>query len=160
MPATATRAERELTTANADPAPPTRGADGEPVRMWKVDGVETAFSLTPFLPDEQPRYWFIGVGALLRVKAQTINEYGVQPTILNEVFVDGSYAPRNAWEEHVVRDFLRLNHVDPDRSRDERHPDGPGAMWRCGEGMCNFACPGWHVFKAHQLARGHKRQLD
>lgn len=146
---------RKLETATADPAPPTRGAGGEAVRVWDVDGEEQEFSLAPYPEDERPRYWYIGVGARLRVKAQRINDWGIQPTVLNERWVDGSYRPKNAWEEHVVRAFLRRHHVDPDKSRDERHPEGEEAMWRCGEGFCNFACPSWHVFQAHQRKLRH-----
>ena len=158
MPATAERTEltgRKLESATVDPAPPFRGAGGDPVRVWEVDGVEREFSLKPFPEDERPRYWYIGVGANLRVKAQRINEYGIQPVVLNDKFIDGSFSPRNPWEEHVTREFLRRNHIDPDKSRDERHPDGPGGMWRCGDGYCNFACPSWHVFTAHQLKKIH-----
>ncbi len=162
MPATAERekTERPLETATADPAPPGMGEDGYPVRMWTVDGETVAFSLKPYTDAERPRYWYTGVGARLRVKAQGQNEWGVQPVVLNDRFVDGSFSPRNAWEEQVTREFLRRNHIDPDRSRDERHPDGPTAMYRCAQGFCNFACPSWHVFKAHQKALGHNGIRD
>jgi hypothetical protein len=153
--ATAERTGRKLETATADPAPPTRGADGEEVRLWDVDGEEREFSLKPFPEAERPRYWYIGVGARLRVKAQRINDFGIQPVVLNERWVDGSYFCRNEWEEHVVREFLRRHHVDPDKSRDERHPEGPDGRWRCGQGFCNFACPSWHVFQAHQMKLRH-----
>lgn len=158
MAATAERTEtdRKLETATADPSPPTRGEDGDPVRLWDVDGEEREFSLTPYPEDQRPRYWYTGIGANLRVKAQRINRFGIQPVVFNERFVDGSFSPRNAWEEHVTREFLRDNHIDPDRSRDERHPEGPEGRWRCGEGFCNFACPSWHVFDSHQKRLRHK----
>ena len=120
---TQTQSGRKLETATADPAPPTRGAGGDPVRIWEVDGEEVEFSLKPYPEDARPRYWYTGVGARLRIKAQRINDFGIQPVVLNDVFVDGSFRPRNAWEEHVTRDFLRRKHIDPDKSRDERHPE-------------------------------------
>jgi len=123
-----------------------------------VDGAEVEFSLKPFAEDERPAYWYIGMGARLRVKSQRINDFGIQPTILNDSFVDGSFHPRNPWEEHVTREFLRSNHVDPDKSRDERHPEGPGHAWRCG--TCMFRCPSFHVMKAHQLKSGHANMLS
>lgn len=156
MAATEERTGRKIATATADPAPPTRGAGGDPVRHWEVDGEDVEFSLKPYPPGERPTYWFTGVGARMWWRAQRINEHGVQPVIQKETFVDGSFSPRNPWEEHMTRAFLRDNHIDPDKSRDERHPEGPGAMWRCGQGFCNFACPSWHVFNAHQKKLVHK----
>lgn len=160
MPATAERTQSEgraLETATADPAPPTRGADGHGVRVWDVDGEAREFSLKPFPEDERPRYWYTGVGAWLRVRAQRTNDWGIQPVVLREKWLDGSYSPRNEWEEHVVREFLRRKHIDPDKSRDERHPSGPDGRYRCLDGFCNFACPSAHVFKAHQGKTRHTR---
>jgi hypothetical protein len=156
---TQTQPGRKLETATADPAPPTRGADGDPVRLWDVDGETREFSLKPYPESERPRYWYTGTGAKLRIKAQRINDFGIQPVVLNDCFVDGSFRPRNAWEEHVTRAFLRRKHIDPDKSRDERHPAGPDAMWRCGEPGCNFVCPSWHVFQAHQRTLIHTTML-
>ena len=153
MPATSERTERELVSGDIDPSPPSVGEDGFPVRVWKVDGAEQVFSLKPFAPDDRPTYWYIGMGAHLRVKAQTVNQFGIQPTILNDVFVDGSFSPRNPWEEHVTRQFLIDNHVDPDKSRNERHPEGPGHYWRC---ECGYRCPSYHVMIAHQKKATHK----
>lgn len=153
MVATAERSGRKLETATADPAPPTTGEDGTPVRVWEVNGEEIAFSLTPYAAEERPTYWFTGSGAVMWWRAQRINDYGVQPVIQKEAFIDGSFSPRNAWEEHMTREFLRENHVDPDKSRDERHPEGAGTFWRC---ECAFRCPSWHVFSAHQRKLGHR----
>jgi hypothetical protein len=152
-----TKDGRKLETATADPAPPQRGADGEAVRVWEVDGEARQFSLIPYPEDARPRYWYIGNGARLMVKAQRVNAFGIQPVVFNERFVDGSYRPRNAWEEHVTREFLRANHIDPDKSRDEQHPEGPDGRYRCLDGMCGFACPSWHVFKAHQGRTRHTK---
>ena len=157
MPAVAERTERNLADLAADiaadPSPPGVGKDGTPVRRWKVNGDYQECSMVPFSPDERPTYWYIGMGAHLRVKSQDINANGLQPTILNDVFVDGSFSPRNPWEEQVTREFLVQNHVDPDKSRDERHPEGPGHVWRCG--ACLFACPSYHVMRSHQLKTTH-----
>ncbi len=151
--ATEERTGRKLTTATADPAPPGVGEDGYLSRVWEVDGKDVMFSLNPFPAAERPVYWYTGVGARMWWRSQRINEYGVQPVIQKEAYVDGSFAPRNPWEEHMTREFLRENHVDPDKSRDERHPEGPGHVWRC---ECAFICPSWHVFDAHQRKLGHK----
>ncbi len=152
--ATEERTGRKLTTATADPAPPGVGEDGYLVRRWDVDGEEVAFSLKPFAAAERHTYWYTGVGAAMWWRSQRINDFGVQPVIQKEAWVDGSFSPRNPWEEHMTRAFLRENHIDPDKSRDERHPEGKS--WICGEGFCNFACPSWHVFTAHQRKLGHK----
>ena len=158
MPAIVEQTEREMETATADPSPPTRGKDGGLVRLWKVNGETVEFSLAPFPPDDRPVYWFTGMGAQMWWRSQTINSFGVQPVIQKEAFVDGSFAPRNPWEEHMTREFLRSQNVDPDKSRDQRHPEGPGHFWRCGE--CMFRCPSFHVMDAHMRKLSHKGLLS
>lgn len=149
---------RKLTTATADPAPPGVGEDGFPERVWEVDGEDVTFSLKPYPLAERPVYWYTGLGALMWWRSQRQNEHGLQPVIQKECFVDGSFAPRNAWEEHMTRAFLRQKHVDPDKSRDERHPEGADHAWRCA--TCMFRCPSHHVMKAHQLKATHNGMLS
>ena len=152
MPATLEAPALAPADLTADPSPPTSGKDGKRVRRWRVDGEIREFSLEPYPPATRPVYWYTGTGARLTVKSQEPNAHGIYPMILNDVFVDGSFSPRNEWENQAVREFLVRKHINPDKSRDERHPEGPGHFWRC---MCGFRCPSYHVMDAHQRARGH-----
>ena len=145
---------RRIQTASADPSPPTQGADGFPVRKWEVDGEVREFSLRPYPEDERPVYWFYRPNMSMWWRSQDINEYGLQPVIQKEAWLFGKFAPRNDWELHMTREWLRNEKVDPDKCVGENHPEGPGHGWRC---ECAFLCSNWYVFQQHQRSLSHTK---
>jgi hypothetical protein len=156
MVATLDRPTTDLHTASADPSPPRKGKDGTMVRVWIVDGAPVEFSLEPIPVAERNVYWYPKPGALMWWRAQEKTAHGNQPIIQKEVWLDGKFSPRNAWEEHMTREWLRhpSRHMDPDKIKGDNHPEGPGHVFRCG--TCKWPCGNWHAFKLHQLpSTGH-----
>src|SRR4249919_158490 len=98
--------ELDLVTATTDPLPPEMGEDGWPERVWMVDGRAQRFSLKPWPFDERPFYWNpIYPGQEMWWRSQKKNRIGLQPVIQKERWIDGKFAPRNAWEEMMTREY-------------------------------------------------------
>lgn len=150
--ATATAPEKRQApkTHSADDTVYQRGEDGYEVRYEEVDGELVPFSLAPYPLSERPVYYIPHNDMGMRFRARLKNEAGFQPTIQKERWLGGAFSPRNAWEEHMTRRWMRRNVVgcaDPDKWKGGDHPKGEGHGWRCG---CGFFCPNWDVFEQHQ----------
>jgi hypothetical protein len=140
------------------------GEDGHPVKYWDVDGESVAFSLRPFEPSERKVYWNPqGPGAPMWWRAQERNDQGRQVIIQRECWVDGSFSPRNAWEEHMTVEWLRksvdggsLGHTwvgfDHPKNKDLKPGEQPH-RWICG--TCGYAVGPWAVLEQHQLSKRH-----
>jgi hypothetical protein len=164
MPATATR-DRKLTTATA-PAfeAPELGEDGFPVKHWIVTDPETGreeervFSLRPYTESEKTVYWNpIYIGQTMLWRAQEKNDWGVQPVIQRETWVEGKFAPRNDWERYMTEEYLRtLPGGNPAKWQGYVHPDNepgqPPHVFRCS---CGWPCGNWVAFRAHQKYLTH-----
>jgi hypothetical protein len=152
-------ARRLPTTQSADPTTPMTGEDGYPVRLEEVDGDLVPFSLKPFPESERPLYWNpIYPGQEMRWRSREKNEFGFQPTIQREKWLDGQYRPRNAWEVHMTREFLkRLPGGDPDGWQGVNHPDGPDAEWRC---QCTWHTGNYKAYMAHRRYLRHQEAMD
>ena len=175
MPAVATRTRgtgRKLQSANAvEAVAPELGEDGFPVKRWWVDGEERVFSLRPYRENEKTVYWNpIYIGQTMLWRAQEINEFGVQPVIQRETWVDGKFAPRNDWELHMTEEYIKtLPGGDPVAWRGYNHPDNdfpPGMNvpvgetahhWRC---ECAWPCGCWKAFRAHQQYLKHRESVS
>lgn len=164
MPRTAQRSNT-LSSATAIPkAMPRMGEDGFPVKVWNVDGEDVEFSLRPFTQEEKDarRYWCPkGPGAKMWWRSQEKNDYGLQPIIQREEFIDGSFKPRNAWEEYMTVDWLTRN-CDGGSAAATKwvgydHPDNkpgqPPKLWICAE--CGNSLGTWSVFDQHQRSKRH-----
>lgn len=159
MPAVATGSRRgqEPKTWSADPTEKQVGEDGFEVRFEYVDGELTPFSLKPYPEAERPRYFCQHNGIEMRFRSRVMNELGFQPTIQKERWTDGEYRPRNAWEEHMTREYMKKTFkgcVDPDTWRISDHPKGEGHWWRC---QCGYHSPNLDVFEQHQREYSHDR---
>lgn len=157
--ATAERTRREISSATTFPREEiTTGEDGFPVKMWEVDGVPMAFSLRPFELHERKVYWNPqGSGAPMWWRAQERNQWGLQPIIQREIWIDGKFSPRNAWEEHMTRTWLlAIPGGNPDKwvgyDHPENQPGQPPHHWRC---ECSWLCGNWSAFKQHQAQLCH-----
>ncbi len=159
--ATATAPRRAPTTQSADPTPKLLGEDGYPMREEEVDGELVAFSLKPYPEHERPLYWNpIWPGQEMRWKSRMLNEFGFQPTIQKEQWTDGRFRPRNAWEEHMTRAWMKTSLPgcsDPDLWKGVSHPDGEGAEWRC---HCTWHTGNWKAFQAHRQYLRHQEAMS
>ena len=163
--ATAERS-RTLSSATAIPKEARRqGEDGFPVRMWEVNGEPVAFSLRPFTDEEKAarRYWNPqGAMAPMWWRSQEMNQHGLQPIIQRECWIDGSYTPRNAWEEHMVIEWLAKSvaggSAGPKWVGNDNPKNTPGEppthYWVCGE--CGWACGIMSCLEQHLLTKSHK----
>ena len=153
--ATAPRERRLPTTQSADPETPGVGEDGFPTRQAMVNGELVAFSLKPYPEHERPLYWNpIWPGQEMRWRSPFLNELNFQPTIQREAWHFGQFRPRNGWEEHMTRTWMRRilpGCADPDDWKGTDHPKG--GQWRC---HCSFACGNWAAFEAHRLYLRHE----
>jgi hypothetical protein len=161
MPATATRTKSPLKSANAaEVVVPEIGEDGFPVKRWLVNGVEQVFSLRPYREEEKVVYWNpIYPGQTMLWRAPYVNEFGIQPVIQREAWVDGRFAPRNDWERFMTEEYLKtLPGGRPDQWQGYNHPDNePGELpnlWRCGD--CAWVCGNSKAFRAHQQYLRHR----
>jgi hypothetical protein len=139
--------------------PPEVGDDGFPIRHWKVGDEVVAFSLKPYPEQERPLYWNpIYAGQQMWWREQDVSEFGFQRVIQKEVWHDGKFYPRNAWEEHMTREFLKTlpSGGDPDSWKGVNHPDGPDHQWRC---ECSWPCGNWRAFQAHRRFLGHREAM-
>lgn len=147
------------------------GEDGFPVKYWQVDGETVAFSLRPYEDHERKRYWNpLGPNLHMAWRAQERNHDGRQVAIQREAWVDGSFTPRNAWEEHMTLDWLAKTFADAGGSAGPTwhgfdHPDNkdlaPGQQprhWVCG--TCGYAVGPYAVLKQHQLKQRHSGLKD
>lgn len=160
MPQTSQRS-RTIGSATAIPkAMPRTGEDGYPVKVWNVNGEDVEFSLRPYTEAEQKRYWNPqGPGAPMWWRSQELNDHGLQPIIQREVWLDGSFIPRNAWEEHMTIEWLKT--VDGGSAGPTwvgyDHPDNkpgePKKYWICAE--CGNAYGVYSVFDQHQRMKHH-----
>ena len=149
--------ELDLVSATMDPLPPFLDEDGEPARLWMVDGEVRTFSLTPWPVAQRPVYWNpIYPAQIMLWRSQKKNKHGFRPVIQKEAFIDGKFAPRNEWEELMTREFLLATPGgDPDAWKGSNHPDGD--MWRCGD--CQFLCGNWRAFKDHARYLSHHASM-
>lgn len=151
-----TRPDASATAAPEEPS--LTGEDGYPVRFWDVDGQAVAFSLRPYTPAERTVYWNPqGPGAPMWWRSQAVNDYGLRPIIQREIWHDGKFSPRNAWEEYMTQAWLReLPGGNPEKWRGYNHPENepgePPHQWRC---ECSWLCGNWQAFKQHQLQLRH-----
>jgi hypothetical protein len=166
MPATETRRRsgRGLKSANVvEQVAPELGEDGWPLKRWQVGSEEQVFSLRPYREDEKIVYWNpIYIGQTMLWRAQEINEFGVQPVIQREAWVDGKFAPRNDWERQMTEEYLlTLPGGDPVAWRGYNHPDNepgkPPHQWRC---ECAWLCGCWKAFRAHQQYLKHRESMS
>lgn len=142
------------------------GKDGYPERVWMVDGKEVTFSLRPFDVDldlgidERPVYWCPkGIGKMhMWWRSQTLNRHGIQPIIQREFWHDGVYRPRNPWEEHMTRAWLRRRNWNPDHLKGFVHPENvpgePPHYWRCTE--CTWRAGTIQAITMHHATLQHK----
>jgi hypothetical protein len=142
--------------------------DAGPVRPWKVKQPDGSwelveFSLREIPPEERTVYWHpYGSGALMFFKAQQQNDRGHTPILQKEIWIDGKFAPRNEWEEHMTIEFLKTINGGADYARwtGYNHPDNepgePPHQWRCG--TCSWLCGNWRAFSVHQSHLGHSGQ--
>lgn len=163
MPATETRTRRPLKSANAvEQSAPEMGEDGFPVKRWLVRGEERVFSLRPYREEEKTVYWNPHYpGQTMLWRAPELNEFGIQPVIQREAWVDGKFAPRNDWERYMTEEYLRtLEGGDPDRWQGYNHPDNepgePPHHWRC---ECGWLCGNSKAFRAHQQKLRHREAM-
>lgn len=152
--ATAERARRANGTPTADTTVYERGEDGHEVRYEEVDGELVPFSLAPYPESARPVYWCPRPGIEMRFRAREKNHLGFHPMIQRERWIDGRFSPRNAWEEHMTREWLKqtITGANPDAWKGSDHPRGEGHGWRC---ECGFLCPNWAVFEQHQRLLAH-----
>lgn len=142
------------------------GDDGYPTRTWIVNGEPVVFSLRPYEPHERTRYWNPS-GAMLDMKwkAQELNHAGHQATIQHECWTDGSFTPRNAWEEHMTLDWLAKTFAteggsagptwhgfDHPKNKDLKPGEQPH-YWVCG--TCGYAVGPYACLHQHQLSKSH-----
>jgi len=145
------------------------GADGYPFRLWPVGGDRgplEKFSLRPYEEDERPIYW----NPITRDGHMWWRDYRPMPDGIHRVVAKhrwvmpypGSFRPRNAWEEHMVREWLvEINRgemtVNPDDWKGTDHPENepgqPPHLWVC---ECSWGCGKWAAMKAHQIKHTHK----
>lgn len=153
--ATATR--RPVETHSADPTVLEIGEDGFPIRYEEVDGELVGFSLKPFPEAERPLYWNIYPNQEMRWRSREKNQFGWQPTIQKEVWLEGKFSPRNPWEEHMTRQWMRRvlpGCTNPDEWKGIDHPKK--GVWRC---HCSWACGNYTVFEQHQRSLSHTRGM-
>ncbi len=159
--ATATAERRVPKTQSADPTLVETGEDGFRVRYEEVGGELVAFSLKPYPEAQRPLYWNpIYPGSEMRWRSRELNDLGFQPTIQKERWTDGKFHPRNAWEEHMTREWMKKSLTgcsNPDLWKGENHPDGPGHVWRC---QCSFPCGNWQAFQAHRRYLRHQEAMN
>lgn len=149
--------ERKRARTSGEPEQPTVGEDGSPVAYR--GGV--AYSLKPYPEDERPLFWNpIYPGQEMRWKAEEINEYGLFPTIQKEIWLEGKFRPRNDYEAHMTREWMKASLPgcnDPDEWQGVNHPEGPGHQWRC---ECSWPCGNWKAFQAHRRYLRHRESLS
>ncbi len=157
--ATATAARRVPRTQSADPTALELGEDGFRVRYEDVDGEPVAFSLKPYPETGRPLYWNpIYPGCEMRWRSRTLNDLGFQPTIQKERWTDGKFYPRNAWEEHMTREWMKVTLRgcnDPDKWKGVDHPKG--GEWRC---QCTWHTGNWEAFEDHRRQLRHQQAMD
>lgn len=147
-----------IESATKDPNPPGIGEDGYPYREWKVGGEVRRFSLKPYPEDERPLYWYPrGINQNMKWRSQERNQYGIQPVIQWERWIDGKFRPRNEWEEHMTRTWLsERKGGNPDRWKGINHPR-PGGYWTC---ECGWSCNNWNVLEDHCRALTHQLAMS
>ncbi len=153
-------------TATIDPliADPTKrhyDDEGHEIRYERVNGEWVGFSLKPYPEDQRPLYWNpIYPGGEMRWRSPHQNGMGFQPTIQKERWIDGKFEPRNAWEEHMTREWMKSSLVgcnDPDIWKGINHPEGPNGEWRC---QCSWHTGNWQAFHAHRRYLRHQESMS
>ena len=129
------------------------GEDGYPVKVWEVNGVPTPFSLRPFEEHEREVFWNPqGPDAPMWWRAQERNEWGLQPIIQREVWIGGSFSPRNAWERHMTLEWLKTVEGGAAGHTWVGY-DTPGHHWVCND--CAWACGVLVCIEQHQSTKRH-----
>ena len=158
--ATATKERHEPRTLSADPTERQFDEEGYEVRFERVGDDLVAFSLKPYADgadangvyhpeaDQRPLYWNpIYPGGEMRFKSRVVNDRGIRPTIQKERWIDGKFRPRNDWENHMTREWMKrsLNGCNnPDIWKGVNHPSG--GEWTC---QCTWHCGNWQALEAH-----------
>lgn len=169
--ATATRERREPRTVTADPTERQFDEEGFEIRYERLGEDLVAFSLKPFPDgvdasgvyhaerDERPLYWNpIYPGGQMRWKSRFLNDHGFQPTIQKERWIDGQFRPRNPWEEHMTREWMKRSLPgggNPDLWKGNDHPQGE--EWRC---QCSWHTGNWRAFQAHRRYLRHQESMS
>src|SRR5262245_190535 len=78
--------------------------DGRKVRTWELpDGSVVELSLEEIPLAARTTYWNpIFPGQEMWWRSQEQNQWGIQPVMQKEKWIDGKYLPRNEWEEHMT----------------------------------------------------------
>ena len=169
MPATIDKNRRIRETVTAVvPLDEEIGEDGYPLRRWKVRDPRTGteeertFSLRPYTQEEKNQrvYWNpIYPGQTMLWRDTERNDWGVEPVIQRECWLDGAFSPRNEWEEFMTVEYVRsLPGGEPEKWKGYNHPDNePGSTthhyWRC---ECGWRCGNWQAFRAHARYLRHR----